>query len=118
MPQTQSRPRLIQAMIDAFSLPDLRMKLVFTFAMLVIFRFIAHVPIPGVDLVALQQIFERSQLLGMLDLFSGGAMRNFSVAAMGRLPLYHIIDHYAVAGACYPSPAQTFRGRRSREEPD
>lgn len=86
MPQTQSRPRLIQAMIDAFSLPDLRMKLIFTFVMLVIFRFIAHVPIPGVDLAALEQIFERSQLLGMLDLFSGGAMRNFSVAAMGVYP--------------------------------
>ena len=86
MPQTQSRPRLIQAMIDAFSLPDLRMKLIFTFLMLVVFRFIAHVPIPGVDLVALQQIFERSQLLGMLDLFSGGAMRTFSIAAMGVYP--------------------------------
>ena len=67
MPQTQSRPRLIQAMIDAFSLPDLRQKLLFTLAMLVVFRFIAHIPIPGVDLTALNQIFERSQLLGMLD---------------------------------------------------
>ncbi|MGA2157897.1 MAG: preprotein translocase subunit SecY [Dehalococcoidia bacterium] len=86
MPQTQSRPRLIQAMVDAFSLPDLRQKLLFTFAMLVIFRFVAHVPIPGVDVAALQQIFQRSQLLGMLDLFSGGAMRYFSIAAMGVYP--------------------------------
>jgi preprotein translocase subunit SecY len=86
MPQTQSRPRLLQAMIDAFSLPDLRAKLIFTVAMLVVFRFIAHVPIPGVDLLALQKIFERNQLLGMLDMFSGGAMRNFSVAAMGVYP--------------------------------
>jgi len=86
MPQTQSRPRLIQALIDAFSLPDLRQKLLFTLGMLVVFRFIAHVPIPGVDLAALQQIFDRNQLLGMLDLFSGGAMRNFSVAAMGVYP--------------------------------
>ena len=86
MPQTQSRPRLIQAMIDAFSLPDLRQKLLFTLAMLVVFRFVAHIPIPGVDLAALQKIFENSQLLGMLDLFSGGAMRNFSIAAMGVYP--------------------------------
>ena len=86
MPQTQSRPRLIQALIDAFSLPDLRQKLIFTLAMLVVFRFIAHVPIPGVDLETLQELFERNQLLGMLDLFSGGAMRNFSVAAMGVYP--------------------------------
>jgi preprotein translocase subunit SecY len=54
--------------------------------MLVVFRFIAHVPLPGVDPTALQQLFERNQLLGMLDLFSGGAMRNFSVAAMGVYP--------------------------------
>src|SRR5512137_2885878 len=86
MPQTQSRPRLIQAMVDAFSLPDLRQKLIFTLAMLIVFRFIAHIPIPGVDLAALQKIFDRSQLLGMLDLFSGGAMRYFSVAAMGVYP--------------------------------
>ncbi|MGD0855593.1 MAG: preprotein translocase subunit SecY [Dehalococcoidia bacterium] len=86
MPQTQSRPRLIQAMIDAFSLPDLRQKLIFTLAMLVVFRFVAHIPIPGVDVAALQKIFDRSQLLGMLDLFSGGAMRYFSIAAMGVYP--------------------------------
>ena len=86
MRQRDSRPRLLQALIDAFSLPDLRRRLIFTLAMLVIFRFVAHVPLPGVDLDALQQIFERNQLLGMLDMFSGGAMRNFSVAAMGVYP--------------------------------
>jgi len=86
MQQVSSRPRLIQALFDAFSLPDLRRRLLFTIGMLVVFRFIAHVPLPGVDLAALQQLFERNQLLGMLDLFSGGAMRSFSVAAMGVYP--------------------------------
>jgi preprotein translocase subunit SecY len=73
-------------MIDAFRLPDLRRRILFTFSMLVAFRFIAHVPLPGVDLAALGQLFERNALLGMLDMFSGGAMRNFSVAAMGVYP--------------------------------
>jgi preprotein translocase subunit SecY len=77
---------LLQATIDAFSLPDLRAKLLFTFAMLVIFRFVAHVPVPGVDLGALRELFEGSALLGMLDMFSGGAMRNLSIAAMGVYP--------------------------------
>ncbi len=81
-----SRSRLIQALIDAFSLPDLRRRLLFTIAMLVVFRFIAHVPMPGVDLAALRDLFEKNQLLGMLDMFSGGAMRNFSIAAMGVYP--------------------------------
>jgi preprotein translocase subunit SecY len=84
--QATGRPRLIQALYDAFSLPDLRRRLLFTIGMLVVFRFIAHVPLPGVDITALQQLFDRNQLLGMLDLFSGGAMRNFSVAAMGVYP--------------------------------
>ncbi|MBI2854264.1 MAG: preprotein translocase subunit SecY [Chloroflexi bacterium] len=86
MRQREARPRPIQALVDAFSLPDLRGRLIFTFAILVVFRFVAHVPVPGVDLEALRQFFDRSALLGMLDLFSGGALRNFSVAAMGVYP--------------------------------
>ena len=82
----QSRPRLIQAMLDAFRLPDLRRRILFTGAMLVVFRLIAHVPLPGVDPVKLGEIFQQNALLGMLDMFSGGAMRNFSVAAMGVYP--------------------------------
>jgi preprotein translocase subunit SecY len=82
----QSRPRLLQAMIDAFHLPDLRRRILFTFGILVVFRFIAHVPLPGVNQVALQELFSSNALLGMLDIFSGGAMRRLSVAAMGVYP--------------------------------
>jgi preprotein translocase subunit SecY len=86
MRQKPSRPRLLQAMIDAFTLPDLRRRLLITLGILVAFRFIAHVPLPGVDTDALRQLFENNALLGMLDLFSGGAMRQFSVASMGVYP--------------------------------
>jgi preprotein translocase subunit SecY len=82
----QTRPRLIQAMLDAFRLPDLRRRLLFTFAMLVVFRFVAHVPLPGVDSQALKEFFNSNAMLGFLDMFSGGAMKNFSVAAMGVYP--------------------------------
>jgi preprotein translocase subunit SecY len=84
--QKQTRPRLLQAMIDAFSLPDLRRRILITVGILIIFRFVAHVPLPGVDLEALKQLFESNALLGMLDMFSGGAMKNLSVAAMGVYP--------------------------------
>ncbi|MCX6011265.1 MAG: preprotein translocase subunit SecY, partial [Chloroflexi bacterium] len=77
---------MLQAMIDAFSLPDLRRRILITFGILVVFRFIAHVPLPGVDLAALKTLFENNALLGMLNLFSGGAMRQFSVASMGVYP--------------------------------
>ncbi len=86
MPPQSTRPRLLQAMIDAFHLPDLRRRLLFTLGILVVFRFIAHVPLPGVDTAALQKLFEQNALMGMLDMFSGGALRNFSVAAMGVYP--------------------------------
>jgi preprotein translocase subunit SecY len=86
MQQRSSRPRLIQALLDAFSLPDLRRRILVTFGILVAFRFIAHVPLPGVDPTALKQLFESNALLGMLDLFSGGAMRQFSIASMGVYP--------------------------------
>ena len=84
--QEVSRPQLIQSMIDAMRVPDLRTRILFTLAMLVIFRFVAHVPVPGVDTQALQQAFEQSALLGFLDLFSGGALANLSVAALGVYP--------------------------------
>ena len=84
--KASSRPRLIQAMIDAFSLPDLRRRLLVTFGILVVFRFVAHVPVPGVDPTALKNYLQNNPLFGMLDLFSGGALKNFSVAAMGVYP--------------------------------
>jgi len=83
---SSSRPRLIQAMMDAFSLPDLRTRILFTIGLLIVFRLIAHVPLPGVDPAAMSTLFQNTPLLGMLDLFSGGALRNFSVAAMGVYP--------------------------------
>ncbi len=86
MGQRQARPRLLQAMLDAFSLPDLRRRILITVGLLIVFRFVAHIPLPGVDLDALQELFQNVPMLGMLDLFSGGAMRNFSVAAMGVYP--------------------------------
>lgn len=86
MKPRQSKPRLIQAMIDAFRLPDLRKRLLLTLLMLVVFRFIAHIPLPGVNSESLRNLFSSSAMLGMIDMFSGGALRNFSVAAMGVYP--------------------------------
>lgn len=77
---------MLQAVGNAFKLPDLRKKILFTLLVLVIYRLAAHVPVPGVNVEALKQVFEQNQLLGMLDLFSGGAMSNFSVMAMGVYP--------------------------------
>jgi len=77
---------MLQAVRNAFNLPDLRRKLIFTLVILTIYRLASHVPVPNVDAVALRQVFEASQLLGFLDMFSGGAMSSFSVMALGVYP--------------------------------
>ncbi len=84
--QPASRPRLMQAMVDAFRQPDVRNKLLFTFAMLIIFRFVAHVPLPNIDRDALEAVFEGNSVLDFLSIFSGGALQNLSVAALGVYP--------------------------------
>jgi preprotein translocase subunit SecY len=89
MQRRETQPRLIQAMMAMFALPDVRRRLLFTLGILVVFRFMVHVPSPMVTTEVLRKLaetFEQNQLLGMLDLFSGGAMKNFSVAAMGVYP--------------------------------
>jgi preprotein translocase subunit SecY len=77
---------MIQAVVNAFKLPDLRRKIFFTLGTLIVYRLAAHVPIPGADVTGLRQLFESNQLLGLLDIFSGGAMAHFSVMAMGVYP--------------------------------
>jgi len=77
---------MLEAVRNAFRLPDLRRRILFTFMVLVIYRLAAHIPVPGVDAQALKKLFEASQLLGLLDMFSGGAMSTFSVIAMGVYP--------------------------------
>ncbi|HMO97206.1 MAG TPA: preprotein translocase subunit SecY, partial [Tepidiformaceae bacterium] len=84
--QPVQRPRLLQAMVDAFRQEDVRRKLLFTIAMLVVFRFVAHVPLPNIDRVALEAAFEGNALLDFLSIFSGGALQNLSVAALGVSP--------------------------------
>ncbi|HWV36678.1 MAG TPA: preprotein translocase subunit SecY [Thermomicrobiales bacterium] len=77
---------MLQAVINAFKIPDLRRKILYTLGMLVLFRIIASVPVPGVDREGLRQYIETNQLLGMLNLFSGGGLRSFSIAALGVYP--------------------------------
>jgi preprotein translocase subunit SecY len=77
---------MIQAVRSAFALPDLRKKILYTLLILGIYRLAAHVPVPGVNSEGLRQLFESNQLLGLLDLLSGGAMATFSVMAMGVYP--------------------------------
>lgn len=74
---------MMQPIIAAFKSKDIRNRLIFTFAIFVVFRFLAHIPVPGVNALALHQLFNSSQLLGLLNMFSGGTLANFSILATG-----------------------------------
>ncbi|MBU4369771.1 preprotein translocase subunit SecY [Patescibacteria group bacterium] len=69
-----------------WQIKDLRNSLLFVMAMLIIFRIAAHIPVPGVNLDNLKDFFSRNEMLGMLNILSGGAMSNFSLVAMGIAP--------------------------------
>jgi len=71
---------------QAWKIKDVRNKVLFVLGMLAIFRLVAHIPVPGVNLENLRHFFESNQLLGMLNLFSGGSMTNFSVVMLGVAP--------------------------------
>lgn len=77
---------MLKAAINAFKIPDLRRKILFTLAMLVAFRLVSHIPVPMVNAAAVGEILRNNAILSFLDFFSGGALVNFSVAAMGVYP--------------------------------
>ncbi len=77
---------MLKAAINAFKVPDLRRKIIFTIAMLIVFRLISHIPVPMVNAGAMAEILKQNQVLNFLDFFSGGALVNFSVAALGVYP--------------------------------
>ncbi|MBP7875536.1 preprotein translocase subunit SecY [Candidatus Woesebacteria bacterium] len=63
--------------------PVVKRKLVFTFLILLFFRMLANIPLPGVNIVQLQSLFASNQFLGLLNIFSGGTLSNFSIVAVG-----------------------------------
>ena len=68
---------MIDSFRDAFRLPDLKRRILFTLGMLFVFRLGAHVPTPGIDSAAMAHLFEGGGVLGFLDMFAGGALRRF-----------------------------------------
>jgi preprotein translocase subunit SecY len=62
---------------------DIRNSILYVLALLIVFRIAAHIPIPGVDASSLRDIFSSNDILGLLNLFSGGGMENFSIVMLG-----------------------------------
>ncbi|PIP18107.1 MAG: preprotein translocase subunit SecY [Parcubacteria group bacterium CG23_combo_of_CG06-09_8_20_14_all_35_9] len=73
-------------LIQIWKIKDLRKSILFVLAILIVFRITAHIPIPGVNLESLRKFFESNEILGLMNIFSGGGMSNFSVAMLGLGP--------------------------------
>ncbi|HEY0443658.1 MAG TPA: preprotein translocase subunit SecY [Candidatus Limnocylindrales bacterium] len=77
---------MFESLLNAFRAPDIRRRILYVLGILIVFRFLAHVPVPGVDKAQLQSFFQGNPLFGLLDLFSGGGLSNFSVVGLGVNP--------------------------------
>jgi preprotein translocase subunit SecY len=77
---------VFESLLNAFRAPDIRRRLLFVAGILIVFRFLSHVPVPGADPDALARFFSSNSLLGLLDLFSGGGLARFSIVGLGVNP--------------------------------
>ncbi|BAS29068.1 preprotein translocase subunit SecY [Limnochorda pilosa] len=79
---------MLEALINAFRISDLRQKILYTLALLFVFRIGSYIPVPGVDAAALRDLLNMSggNVFALLDLFAGGALGNFALFAMGVNP--------------------------------
>ena len=77
---------MFEALVNAFRAPDIRRRILFVLAILVVYRALAVVPVPGVNQEAVRALIESQTFLQLLDLFSGGGLSSFSIVAMGVNP--------------------------------
>jgi preprotein translocase subunit SecY len=77
---------VFESLLNAFRAPDIRRRILYVLGILIVFRFLAAVPVPGVDKEQLEGFFGDNPIFGLLDLFSGGGLSNFSVVGLGVNP--------------------------------
>jgi len=77
---------VLTAISNAFRIPELRRKIIFTLAMIALYRLGAYIPVPGVNLDTVKQLITDNATLGLLGLFSGGALEKFAVFSLGIMP--------------------------------
>src|SRR5690348_12311408 len=79
---------MFEKFANIFRIPDLRKRVLFTLAMLAVYRIGGHLPTPGINTTALQRLFDtqRGTMLGFVDLFSGGNLRRLTIFALGIMP--------------------------------
>jgi preprotein translocase subunit SecY len=77
---------VLAALRNAWRIPELRQRIKFTFLMFLVFRIGSHIPVPNIDIAKIQEFLEAGTLFGFLDMFSGGALKSFSIFALSITP--------------------------------
>lgn len=92
-----------------FKIKDIRNKIFFILALLVVFRVAAAIPIPGVDAIALREFFQNNQLFGLISSFTGGGLNNFSIAMLGLGPYITASIIMQLLTMIFPSLEQMYK---------
>ena len=99
--------RILQIFKNSIKSPEVRKKILFTGLIFIIFRIFAHIPVAGVNVAQLKVLFSQNEFLGLLDIFSGGTLANFSVMALGLNPYINASIILNILQLVVPKPAVT-----------
>ena len=108
---------MLRNLVAAWSIPDVRARIVYVFMMIALFVVGLHIPVPGVNLTALEQLVHNTSILGLLDTFSGGALRKFTIFALGIAPYINASIIFQLLTVALPSlEAMAKEGESGRKQ--
>lgn len=106
----------MNAFLRIFKIPELRNGLLFILAVVTIFRLAAHIPVPGIDSASLTSLLAGNQFLGLLNVFSGGTLENFSIVALGVAPYITASIIFQLLGMIFPSMEELQKEEQGRQK--
>ena len=86
---------MFESLLNAFRAPDIRRRILFVLGILIVYRLLAQVPLPGIDREALAEFFQNNTAFGIIDLFAGGGLSQLSIVGAGDEPVHQRLDHHA-----------------------
>jgi preprotein translocase subunit SecY len=105
---------MASALVRLWKEPEIRKGLFFILFAITIFRVVAHIPVPGIDAPSLSALLNQNQLLGMLNVFAGGTLSNFSVVALGVAPYITASIIFQLLGMIFPSVEEMQKEEQGR----
>ncbi len=105
---------MFQKIIQIFKIPDLRKKIIFVLVVFAVFRIMANIPIPGINTENLKNFFAGNQVFGLMNVFTGGALDNLSIAMLGLGPYITAVIIMQLLTMIFPKLGEPFRMSSTR----